>query len=375
MTQGCKQCYSFYKNTTSYVVCSAQYILCGFPQKGRKTMKKRLLAILLVLLMLSSLSASAFAAKNDTVELLIGGVTSMNAKDAVTKFIELVGEYSGGTITCVDFPDNQLGNDEQRWEMTQTGECDISIGSTSSVASSYNDFYIFDTPYLFLSRDEAFDVGFASEAGQAIIGGVEELGLKGLALWENGFRNVTTNNKEVNSLADLKGLKLRTMDNAIHLAAWKAMGANPTPMAFSEVFTALQQGTVDGQENPYGIIVGNKFEEVEKFAVETRHSFTPYYVVMNLDRWNDLTPEQQEAVTKAMAEATQFEKEQSAKYEQEDVGTIEAAGCKVIKLSDDALAEFKAAADSADCASMAMEKMEHPELGQGLLDALAAARG
>ena len=96
---------------------------------------------------------------------------------------------------------------------------------------------------------------------------------------------------------------------------------------------------------------------------------------MNLDRWNSLTPEQQEAVTKAMAEATQFEKEQSAKYEAEDVETIEAAGCQVIKLSDEALAEFKAAADSADCASMAMEKMAHPELGQGLLDALAAARG
>ena len=337
-------------------------------------MKKRILAMLMVLVMISLLAVSAQAA-DKPVELLIGGVTSQNAKDAVIKFIELVEDYSGGTITCVDFPDNQLGNDEQRWEMTQTGECDISIGSTSSVASSYNDFYIFDTPYLFLSRDEAFDVGFASEAGQAIIGGVEELGLKGLALWENGFRNVTTNNKEIHSLADLKGLKLRTMDNAIHLAAWKAMGANPTPMAFSEVFTALQQGTVDGQENPYGIIVGNKFEEVEKFAVETRHSFTPYYVVMNLDRWNSLSAEQQDAITRAMAEATQYEKEQSAKYEEEDVGTIEAAGCQVIKLSEEALAEFKAAADSADCATMAMEKMEHPELGQGLLDALAAARG
>ncbi len=337
-------------------------------------MKKRILAMLMVLVMISLLAVSAQAA-DKPVELLIGGVTSQNAKDAVIKFIELVEDYSGGTITCVDFPDNQLGNDEQRWEMTQTGECDISIGSTSSVASSYNDFYIFDCPYLFLSRDEAFDVGFASEAGQAIIGGVEEMGLKGLALWENGFRNVTTNNKEINSLADLKGLKLRTMDNAIHLAAWKAMGANPTPMAFSEVFTALQQGTVDGQENPYGIIVGNKFEEVEKFAVETRHSFTPYYVVMNLDKWNSLTAEQQDAITRAMAEATQYEKEQSAKYEEEDVGTIEAAGCKVIKLSEEALAEFKAAADSADCATMAMEKMEHPELGQGLLDALAAARG
>lgn len=337
-------------------------------------MKKRILSLLMVLIMISLLAVSAQAA-DKPVELLIGGVTSQNAKDAVIKFIELVEDYSGGTITCVDFPDNQLGNDEQRWEMTQTGECDISIGSTSSVASSYNDFYIFDCPYLFLSRDEAFDIGFASEAGQAIIGGVEEMGLKGLALWENGFRNVTTNNKEINSLADLKGLKLRTMDNAIHLAAWKAMGANPTPMAFSEVFTALQQGTVDGQENPYGIIVGNKFEEVEKFAVETRHSFTPYYVVMNLDKWNSLTAEQQDAITRAMAEATEYEKEQSAKYEEEDVGTIEAAGCKVIKLSEEALAEFKAAADSADCASMAMEKMEHPELGQGLLDALAAARG
>lgn len=255
-------------------------------------MKKRLLATLLIIALAATMAACgssaapaapaapaastapAAAASNDAekpaevVELVIGGVTSQNAKDAVTRFIELVGEYSGGSITCVDFPDNQLGNDEQRWEMTQTGECDISIGSTSSVASSYNDFYIFDTPYLFLNRDEAFDVGFASDAGKAILAGVESVGLKGLALWENGFRNVTTNNKEVNSLADLKGLKLRTMDNEIHLAAWKAMGANPTPMAFSEVFTALQQGTVDGQENPYGIIVGNKFEEIEKYAIQ-----------------------------------------------------------------------------------------------------------
>ena len=107
--------------------------------------------------------------------------------------------------------------------------------------------------------------------------------------------------------------------------------------------TSLQRNAVQEGE----LAVGNKFEEVEKYCVETRHSFTPYYVVMNLDRWNEMTPEQQDAVTRAMAEATQFEKEQSAKYEAEDVGTIEAAGCKVIKLSDEALAEFKAAADSA----------------------------
>ncbi len=334
--------------------------------------KKSVVMAMAMALTLGVFGGAAMA--DDQVDLVIGGVTSQNAKDAVTKFIELVEEYSDGTITCQDFPDNVLGNDEQRWEMTQTGECDISVGSTSSVAATYNDFYIYDTPYLFLNRDEAFDIGFAGEAGQSILAGVEDMGLKGLAMWENGFRNVTTNNTEVNTLADLKGLKLRTMDNEIHLAAWKAMGANPTPMAFSEVFTALQQGTVDGQENPYGIIVGNKFEEVEKYCIATGHSFTPYYVVMNLDRYNSLSDAQKEAVDKAMAEATQYEREMSEKYEAEDVKTIEAAGCKVIELSDDAKAEFKAAADSADCATMAMDKMANPDLGQKMLDELEAAR-
>lgn len=287
------------------------------------------------------------------VELVLGGVTSDSAKEAVTLFIEKVEEYSGGSITIADFPDNQLGNDETRFEMTQTGECDISIGSTSSVANSYNDFYIYDVPFMFLNKNEVYDIGFNGEAGKEILNGLDRLGVKGLAFWENGFRNLTTNDKEIKGVDDLKGLKIRTMENEIHLAAWKAMGANPTPMAFSEVFTALQQGTVDGQENPIGIIVGNKFEEVEDYLIMTEHVYTPYYVVMNLEKYNGLSENQQEAINQAMAEATIYQYELSQKYEDSSLDLIKEAGCEIIKLSDEEKMEYKVAVEKADTVAMA----------------------
>ena len=309
-------------------------------------MKKKLLAVLLTVAMVATMvacgskeEAPADAPAEETpeeeaeapaevIELVVGGVTSQSAKDAVTLFGEKVAEYSNGTITILDFPDNQLGNDEQRFEMTQTGECDISIGSTSSVANSFSDFFIYDVYYMFLNKDEVYNVGMRGEAAKKIAAGLEEIGLKALPFMENGFRNITTSDVEVNTVEDAKGLKLRTMENAIHLAAWQGLGTNPTPMAFSEVFTALQQGTIDGQENPLGIITGNGFQEVQKYCALSEHVYTPYYVVMNLDRWNSLTADQQAAVEKAMEEAAWYQYEQSQKYEDEAVAVMEEAGCK-----------------------------------------------
>ena len=159
-------------------------------------------------------------ASGEVIELRMGNVTSSSAKDAVTEvFIPKVEEYSNGTIKITHFPDNQLGNDEQSFAMAQTGECDIAVGSTSSVATTYNDLYIYDIPYMFLNKQEVYDVGFNGEAGKAILDGFSNYGLKGLAFWENGFRNVTTNNKDIATVADLNGLKIRTMANEIHLEA------------------------------------------------------------------------------------------------------------------------------------------------------------
>lgn len=198
---------------------------CNVPEKNQKgeitLMKKKALAVLMAAAMVASMTAcggssdkaadssaatedkadsSAAAGDGEAVELVVGGVTSSSAKDAVTYFGEKVNEYSNGTITIADFPDNQLGNDEQRFEMAQNGECDISIGSTSSVSASYHDLYLYDVYYMFLSKQEVYDVGFGGEAGQKILEGFDQFGLKGLAMWENGFRNVTTNNTPVNTV-------------------------------------------------------------------------------------------------------------------------------------------------------------------------------
>lgn len=309
------------------------------------------------------------------IELRMGNVTSSSAKDAVTEvFIPKVEEYSNGTIKITHFPDNQLGNDEQSFAMAQTGECDIAVGSTSSVATTYNDLYLYDIPYMFLNKQEVYEVGFNGEAGKAILDGFSGYGLKGLAFWENGFRNVTTNNKDIAAVTDLNGLKIRTMASEIHLEVWKAMGANPTPMAFGELFTAMQQGTVDGQENPLGIITGNKFEEIEKFCTLTEHVYTPYYVVMNLEKWNSLTAEQQDALTRAMEETTQRQYELSQKYEDEAVGVMEAAGCKVRTLTDEEKLSFKEAADKANSLEAAKKIMYKPELADQMSEELAAYR-
>ena len=351
-------------------------------------MKKKILSVLLAGAMLAALAACGNSGKSSEatpggsqageskpVELILGNVTSDSAIDAVNEvLIPKIKEYSNGTITIKHFPENQLGNDEQSFAMAQTGECDIAIGSTSSIAVTYNDLFVYDIPFMFLNKQEVYEVGFNGEAGKAVLDGFKDYGLKGLAFWENGFRNITTNDKDIATVADLKGLKIRTMANEIHLAAWQAMGANPTPMAFSELFTAMQQKTVDGQENPLGIIVGNKFYEVEKYCTLTEHVYTPYYVVMNLKKFESLSAEQQDALARAMEETTKRQYELSQKYEDEAVATMESAGCKVRTLSDDEKLAFKEAADAANSLEAAKKIMYRAELADKMSEELAAYR-
>lgn len=320
-------------------------------------------------------SGSGSKEEGGKINLVLANVTSKSAKDAVQEvLIPKIKEYSGDTVTVTEFPDNQLGNDEQSFALAQSGECDIAVGSTSNIAVTYNDLFIYDVPYLFLNKQEVYDVGFNGEAGKEILDGFDKFGLVGLAFWENGFRNLTTSKKDVEKVSDLNGLKIRTMANEIHLEAWKAMGANPTPMAFSELFTALQQGTVDGEENPLGIITGNKFEEVQSYCTLTEHVYTPYYVVMNKDKWDSLSAEQQQALKKAMEETTQRQYELSTKYEEEAKSQMEASNCTVRELSDETKKEFKDAADKANSLDAAIKLMYRPEVGKKMSEELEAYR-
>ncbi|MDR1621139.1 MAG: DctP family TRAP transporter solute-binding subunit, partial [Synergistaceae bacterium] len=190
------------------------------------------------------------------------------------------------------------------------------------MANIFPDFFLFDSPYLFLNTEHAY-AGLDGPVGKAILKDMEKKGLRGLAFWENGFRNFTNSKVAVKVPADVKGMKIRTMENDVHLSAWRALGANPTPMAFTELFTALQQGTVDGEENPLGIIDGNKFQEVQKYISLTQHVYTPYILCMNPDKYNSLSSAQKAAIDKAAKESTEYQRKRSQELEKQILAKCE----------------------------------------------------
>lgn len=308
------------------------------------------------------------------VNLILSNVTSYSAKEAGLKFKELAEKYSDGSVTVDVFQDNQLGDDKTSVEGVQVGDIDIAVSSTSSLSTMYKDYYLFDTPYLFLNAEEVYDIGFGGGAGEKIMEGVKDVGLKGMAMWENGFRNYTNNDHVVKHPADVKGQKIRTMENDIHLKAWSAIGANPTPMAFSELFTALQQGTVDGEENPIGIIQSNRFYEVQKYISLTQHVYTPYCVVMNPRKYDSLTNKQKEAVDRAMKEASSYQLKVSREEEEKALESMKEYGCEITVLTDAQKQEFQKIIKDNNIFEFAKSKMKHPEYFDEMQKELEAFR-
>lgn len=320
---------------------------------------KRILAIALSTALLVGAAATVAAAADKKVTLKFANVTSLSAKEAGVKVKELVEKETGGSLILNHFPDNQLGDDRVAIEQAIFGDLDIAASSTSPIATIFNDLYIFDAPFLFLTSEEAY-AALDGELGRKIFAEMEKKGLKGLAFWENGFRNFTNNKVAVKLPGDVKGMKIRTMENEVHLAAWKAFGANPTPMAFQEVFTAMQQGTIDGQENPLGIIDANKFYEVQKFFSITQHVYTPYMYCMNLDKFNSLSKAQQEALVKAFKEVTSWQRQRSQELEKEIIVRVAEKGT-VVTLTPEEKKAWQDLVQQANVFDLVKKKMAHPE--------------
>ena len=295
------------------------------------------------------------------------------AVQGVMKFAELVEEKSSGRMHIDVFHSAQLASDRDCIEGMQMNTIQSGIMVASALASFTDAFLAFDLPFLFENSEQGQKL-CDSQVGIDMLAKLDDVGIKGLGFMEYGMRNITNSKLPITAPADMKGIKIRTMENPIHMEAFSAMGADPTPMAFGELFTALQQGTVDGQENPLGIITGNKFEEVEKYCTLTEHVYTPYYVVMNMDKWNSLTPEQQDALTRAMEETTAYQYELSQQYEDEATSVMEEAGCAVRTLSDQEKLSFKEAADQANSFDAAKELMYRPELADQMAAELDSYR-
>ncbi len=255
----------------------------------------------------------------------------------------LLKELSGGAMALDIFPSSALGDEEPTLEaMKMGGTIDLSAPSAAPVSIYAKQFLVCDFPYSFLNYDQVWKF-YDGEFGEYLYKQLEGSGIKGLAWWDNGFRNLTTTNKPINSLADLKGMKIRTMSSPVHMASMNALGAAATPVPFGELYSALQQGVAEGQENPVANILGNKFYEVQKYLMMSRHFFDPSPLLISQKTWDSLTPEQQGWVKEAAVKAGEYMRQVSIDEEAEKLAQLEKEGMTVIPFSEEQLKAFQEA--------------------------------
>jgi tripartite ATP-independent transporter DctP family solute receptor len=255
------------------------------------------------------------------------------------KFKELVEAKSNGTIAVNLFPSSQLGSERAMIESLQLGTIEMTATTTGALPGFDPYFQIFDMPYLFESYERADQV-LDGEIGEQLSREMEKLKVVNLAYWENGFRQMTNSKHELVVPEDLKGVKLRTMENPAHITWFNSVGATPTPMAFGEIFSALQQKVVDGQENPISIIEANKFYEVQPYLTVTDHVYSAVAVLISDKVYDRLSQEQQQIVKEAAREARLVEREENRSKDMQRVDMLKKAGIQVTTITDEQKQEW-----------------------------------
>lgn len=310
-------------------------------------MRRFTLAACTGLLTLSSLLLGGCGRSEDGVQRYAWPLATASPEDTVTqifseKFAEEVSALSDGRMKIQVYANSSLGGDRDLLETCSDGDIPFVVQNTAPQVSFMHDLAVFDLPCAFDSLDDCREKIDDPQFWQLISDVYTEGGYHLLGMADQGFRVMSTN-KPVNSLADFKGQKIRTMENSYHLAFWKALGANPTPMSFSEVYIGLQQHTIDAQENPYEVIVSNNLYEQQDYVVETNHLPHLISLIVNDDFFKDLPEDEQEIMTEAAQLATEYAREQSDARIADKVAVIEDSGTQIIKLSDETRKEIREA--------------------------------
>ncbi len=235
------------------------------------------------------------------------------------KFKEIVEKNSGGKIKVNLFPGGTLGSDQANVSAIQGGALEMASMNSGIFASQVKDFAVFDFPFMFASGKEA-DAVVDGPFGKKMHAKLEDKGLIGLGYYELGFRHLTNGKRPINKVSDIEGLKLRVIPNPINVDWVKALGANPTPLPFPELYAALEQGAVDGQENPVATIYGAKLFEVQKYLALTGHQYNPQSVVISKKFWDTLNAAEKKIVADAVTESVKFQRATARALE---VGTLE----------------------------------------------------
>jgi tripartite ATP-independent transporter DctP family solute receptor len=243
----------------------------------------------------------------------------------VKRFAELLASKSGGKLKVQEFPASSLGNELQQQSALQGGVQEMSAPATTSLAGIVKEFGLIDFPFSVNSYAQA-DALLDGPLGQALLAKLPEKGLVALGYWDLGFRNVTNSKRPITRAEDLDGLKLRVIPNPVFLDAFKAFKANPVPMPFAELYGALESRAVDGQENPFAVILSNKFHEVQKHVSATRHVYAANIILVSKRFWDRLSPAEQKMMSDAARESRDYQRQVSRAAAQRAVGELQAKG-------------------------------------------------
>ena len=259
--------------------------------------------------------------------------TSDSWQTAAVQFAEKVKAKSGGRIEVQIFPNGALGSDPQMISAVRGGTLDITLTGNPFFTGMAPQLNVLDLPFLFSSRAHVAKV-LDGAIGDGLRKDLEGSNLKALATWEVGWRNLTNSRRPVASAADIKGLKIRTTPNPAHVKAFSLLGAVPTPMSFTELFTALETKTVDGQENPVTLILNAKFFEVQKHLSLTQHAFTSAPLVMNKAKFDALAPDLQQVLVSTGLEMAAAQRKMNEDAEGSSLDALKKAGMQAVEKPD-----------------------------------------
>lgn len=267
----------------------------------------------------------------------------VNEKDgfhiAALKFKELVEARTKGAVKVEVFPNASLGDERTLIEGMQIGTIAMGVITNGPVANFLPEIAAFEMPFMFSSPEEAYKV-LDGPVGQKVLAKLDAINLKGLAYAERGFRNLTNSKKVVKTPADMAGLKIRVMENPVYIDTFKTLGTNAVPMAWTEALTALQQGTIDGQENPVNVIYSFKLNETQKYLTMTKHSYAPALFLMSKKVFGSFNKETQDILMKAAQEAAVHERKWNAEQMAEQLKALKEKG---MQITDPDTAAFQAA--------------------------------
>ena len=280
-----------------------------------------------------SFGCTGFAMAQTTMRISISVAQNSHQGVAIDTFAKEVEKRTSGRYKIQTFYAGALGGERESIEAVQLGTQELAFSSSGPIPNFVPETKIIDVPFLFRDKPHARAV-LDGPIGQDMLKKFDAKGFKALAWAENGFRHMTNSKRDVKTPEDLKGLKMRTMENPVHIAAYKGFGIITTPMAFPEVFTALQQGTVDGQENPLPVIISAKFDQVQKHLTLTGHVYSPCIFVMNKASFDKLSPADQIAFVEAAKEGAKANRARVDEDDAKGVADLRAKGMTVTENVD-----------------------------------------